>query len=593
MKESDVALDNLQTPASGNFHLLNKALSKLQVKTAFDTIIEKAGVKEEKRQIRQKRILRRVDYWASFICVSCEAAPSFLPNSNLLEKTFGFFLVIEVEIGRVWYIGIFKKGVAGIDKAVESWLKRPSRRSFSRAFADGGTYQKLSLKRMTASKHELLGASYEAANLKTTLPTLGVTRSVPRSIRIRHGTYGMISITPGTFRIQKSGGRCGIDALADLVIIVAKEIRKSRANEFLDLLPQEIDFSEKPKTLQPIGVLIEIAALLDADDIEIWLKKKTGRERKVDPKCLLSRIGGALDAKRCGNEWDLINDDERIVGRLKETGSGYSFGNVIDQSIEVKQTEKNPMERCRFTTWINRNELFRVVFSKPEYFYSGGQLYKRKGLDSDIDLVRRAMCPCSDLESANSEKGEPKTVDTQFPVDSIFRIVEDSILNNSDYLWCSDLGDEWADYISLRDEAVVFAHCKYSKKTTLGASGYQEVVAQAIKNLGNVRSTPEEFSNKIKAAESTQTWGNTKIKRLRTRRKAWSGFQGALTERISSIHFAREVQLIINMLSVKEFDEEKEKPIKRACFTQLVWLLSAFINSCRELGAVAKIICKD
>jgi hypothetical protein len=45
------------------------------------------------------------------------------------------------------------------------------------------------------------------------------------------------------------------------------------------------------------------------------------------------------------------------------------------------------------------------------------------------------------------------------------------------------------------------------------------------------------------------------------------------------------------MLSAQEFNTEAQKLKKKASFNQLVWLLSSFINSCRELGAVPKIIC--
>jgi hypothetical protein len=593
MSASDPELENLQTPASGHFYLLDTLLTNHNVGAAFDDIIQKSGASEEARQIRRKRTVNGLDFWASFLCFFSEDAPSFLPESDLREKSFGFVLLIELTTGGTRHLGIFKKGTSRVDEAVESWIKPPPRRAFVRAFGDGGTYQKLALKRMTASKHELLASSYEAENLKTALPTLGVTRSVPRSLRIRHDTLGTISISPGTFRLQKSGGRCGVDDLAELVILVAKEIKKSKPNEFLDVLPQEIDFSAKPTTLRPTGVLVELGVLLDSPGVEVWRTNANGTERKVGTEFLLRTIGGALDTKRNGNEWELINEGGHIVGSLKETASGYTLGKLIHPSLEVRHIHENPIERRRFCTWITRKGAFRVVFSIPEYFYSAGQLYRRTGFDSDIALVRRAISRSLPLAPASSEKGKPKPADTQFPANSIFRIVEDSILNNSDYLWCSDLGVEWADYICLQGSKIIFAHCKHGKKATLGAAEYQEVVGQAVKNLGNVKSTPEGFSNEIKAAKNNAMWGNTGIRRLRTLNKTWDDFETAIKDRIGDPNFSREVHLIITMLSVTEFEAEAKKAKKRAWFTQLVWLLSAFINSCRELGADAKIICLD
>jgi hypothetical protein len=366
-------------------------------------------------------------------------------------------------------------------------------------------------------------------------------------------------------------------------------------NEFLDILPQEVDFNAKPKSLKPTAVLIELRTLLDSDQLEVWRTNKNGVEREVDSKVLLRVLGGALEAKKNGAQWDLKTEAGGIAGTLKETANGYSFSRVLGPSVEVRDTDANA-EKKRLSTWLNSNEAFRVVFSQPEYFYTGGQLYLRKGFESDVTLVRRAISPSQALGPADSEKGDPPpslAADTSFPANSIFRIVEDSLLNNSDFLWCSDLGIEWADYISLGNNTIVFAHCKHAHKTTLGATGYQEVLGQAIKNLGSVKSTPREFAQKIKAAADTDTWGNTGIPRLRTLQKTWDDFEKAITGSFENPNFRREVHLVITMLSATEFDVEAAKPKHKGSFVQLIWLLSAFINSCRELGAEAKIICKQ
>ena len=597
--QNPITLEDLEIPSSGNFHHLDDALVNQEVGDAFDKILKGSAATEDCRQVRAKRTVDGVDVWASFLLFHSEPTPHFLPKSQFKEKIYGFTLLIEAEIAGTWIIGIFKKGATGINEGLEDVLKMPSRRAFSRAFGKGATYQKLSLKRMTASKHELLASSYEANDLKTALPTLGVTRSVPRSLRMRHEKYGSISITPGTFRLQKSGGRCGIDDLAELVILVAKEIKQSNRNEFLDVLPQEVDFSQKPKSLRPTGVLIELGALLEAEDVEVWRTNKKGAERKVSSKLLLRALGGALETSKKGTDWELEDEDGNLAGSITESATGYRLTRLLHPSAEVRKAAENGIEKCRLATWVNRNEQFRVIFSDPDFFFSGGQLYRRTGIDSDLALVQRAIIAWPALNQADSEKGKslPKTVaDTEFPVNSIFRIVENALLPNSDYLWCSDLGDEWADYICLQGNQIIFAHCKHGKKTTLGASDFQEVLGQAVKNLGNVKSTPEEFCRKIRKAKDTATWGSTGITRLRTQQKTWANFETDLVARIGSPNFNREVHLVVTMLSKAQFDAEANKADKskrKASFNQLVWLLSSFINSCRELGATPKIFCKD
>lgn len=87
---------------------------------------------------------------------------------------------------------------------------------------------------------------------------------------------------------------------------------------------------------------------------------------------------------------------------------------------------------------------------------------------------------------------------------------------------------------------IVFAHCKHGKKTKLG---------QAMKNLANVKSTPEEFAHKIKAAAVNKIWGSTNILRLRTPTKTWAAFETDLTQRVETPNFQREVHIVVTILS--------------------------------------------
>lgn len=590
-KQKQIALADLQIPASGYFHHLEDALTDQEVSVAFNSILSSSNATQTSRLLRESRVANGTNCWASLLVHSTNHKPSFLPNSQLEESVYGFTLLVEAQVAGAWIIGIFKKGAAGVDEALESILKSPKRGAFARAFSKGATFQRLSLKRMTASKHELQASSYEAFDLKTALPTFGITRSVPRSLRIRHDTHGSISITPGTFRLQRSGGRCGIDEIAELVILVGEEIARSNPNEFLDVLPQEVDFSQKPKSLRPTGVLIELGPLLEATDIEVWRTNKNGVEHKIRPQLLLKVLGGVLEATKNGPDWNLRNDDGDVVGTLKETATGYGLRQILSPSLVVKSTSHDG-ETKRASTWLNRNDALRIVFSRSDYFYTGGQLYHRTGFSADIAIVANAITDCPELNAATSEKGKPGATATKFSAKSIFRITEDSLLNDCEYLWCSDLGDEWADYIGLDANRVIFAHCKHGEKTKLGATGYQEVLGQAMKNLGNVKSTPEEFGKKIKAAANTRTWGNTNIQRLRTPNKTWAAFEADLIQRIETPNFRREVHLVVTMLSKAEFDAEAAKPRKKPSFTQLIWLLASFINSCRELGAHPQIYCK-
>src|SRR5258707_13489302 len=125
-----------------------------------------------------------------------------------------------------------------------------------------------------------------------------------------------------------------------------------------------------------------------------------------------------------------------------------------------------------------------------------------------MSLVESIIHEAAGLATVNSEKGDPEpstAADVEFPLNSIFRFVEDNAFAGSDFLWCDDNGDEWADYIALIPGKIRFIHCKHGRQTS-GAGAFQIVVAQALKNLSRIHATPSEFRTKITTAENSPMW---------------------------------------------------------------------------------------
>jgi hypothetical protein len=192
--------------------------------------------------------------------------------------------------------------------------------------------------------------------------------------------------------------------------------------------------------------------------------------------------------------------------------------------------------------WTRENDAYSITFTQPQYFFGSGALYRRADFASEVDAVWRCLQPEAALANATSEKGEPKKTDTRFPADSIFGVCEDSLYQHRSWLCCADLGDEWADYLCIRGNALLFIHCKGGKETT-GASSFQEVVGQGLKNLGRIRSIPAEFQSKLAATEKNKFWSSTKIVRLRDAGRNWSDFETAIESVLSDPNAAREVHL--------------------------------------------------
>jgi hypothetical protein len=199
------------------------------------------------------------------------------------------------------------------------------------------------------------------------------------------------------------------------------------------------------------------------------------------------------------------------------------------------------------------------------------------------------------LNAATSEKGPTRTytpATTNFSADSIFRVLETSLAAGAQHLCCGDLGDEWADYIAVDPTEITFYHCKDGSPTT-GASDFQIVVGQAVKNLSRIKFRPQEIREKLESCEADIYWGNTHIPRLARTANNW---QGCISEAVAATGnplVTWRVALVVTALSLADFEAEMNRPVPRPHFIQLIWLLSAFASICQERDARPLIYCRD
>ena len=291
-----------------------------------------------------------------------------------------------------------------------------------------------------------------------------------------------------------------------------------------------------------------------------------------------------------GTGWHFAHDPAKPLGRFGKTATKYSVKHLLWDLVFVRDTRMPGAGPVRLAKWVRDHDAYAITFTSPQYFFCGGALYFRAAFAKDVDFVRRCLQAEPALAGATSEKGEPKKSHSVFPAGSIFGIVENTLYPHRDWLCCADLGDEWADYLCIRDGKLLFIHCK-AGDLTKGASCFHDVVGQGLKNLGRVRSTPDEFAAKIALSWDKSFWGDTKIRRIRDTGKKGPAFAQALKVLLANPDSGREVHLVVTMLSLAAFDAiDRVHPPPH--FLQVIWLLSAFINSCRESGAKPVIICQ-
>lgn len=582
--KTSVSASQLEIPKAARFLVLpGGQLTNVVVGRLFDHVLEESHGKEIEREVRQPSATN--GYVHSFLCFLLSSPVPFLHDSGLMEQRYGFVLLIE----RSGHLAIFHRYAKGLDEPVKANTYAVARRRITHLWCRSAKYQQLSTRRMTVARQELRGASYEADDLETALVPATAARSIPRSIRLMTRLHGSVSVTPSSGRIRMSSSRSNLDELCAFIDETLRGIKRTSRSPFLEAFPEPVEFDALPAGVVPTAILIEVSQLqdfLDDPDNPQSVRPAAGARPWKAFQKYLSQL---FSLRKDGEEWEVVDPSGTVAGRMKRLTSSYSL--TLDAAKDYTIEDKgNSTERL--DTWLRTNDAFRVSFSSPDYFYVDGKLSQKAGFEKDVEQVRRFLIAHAPLEDAKSEKGKGyKSKSVHFTDNSIFRIVEKSLANEHPNLWCGDLGDEWADYIGVSSNAVTFYHCKHGDQTS-GGSDFQIVVGQALKNIGRIRFHLDDLRKKLEKARDLEFWGSTKIPLLARKKGDWKGLEDDLTDAIADPTTSWRVALVVTALSLAAFDSEAAKKQPRPYFVQLIWLLSAFISTCREHDAQPRIYCR-
>jgi hypothetical protein len=582
-KHDSPTVSDLRIPLAARFLVLPRALTKATVNSLFAQVLSDSDARRVSRGIRITDGQGAGRFIYSFLCFRYEPPVPFLSGNTLHEIRYGFVLLIE----RKGYLAVFHRSAKGLDDSVARKSKPVDRRRLTHIWSTSARYQKLSTRRMTIARQELRGASYEADDLETALVPATAARSILQTIRMAT-QHGVIGITPNTGRVRVSSSKAALDQLVAFVDETIRGIETQTDSSFLSAFPESVELDNLPIEIVPVGLLVNTGELRDLlDSSEAYaLRPVAGADA---PDVMLEKLAMVFSLQERDDKWDIATPHDDVIGRLKRLKHSYSMDLAIASSYSIENPDGTiePLDH-----WFRRQAAFSISFSSPEYFYATGQLYRKAGFAQEIAQVRRFLHVHTQLDVATSEKGGPYHSDADaFADDSIFRVVETSLAVEDIHLWCCDLGDEWADYIGVAQASVTFYHCKHGSSTT-GASDFQIVVGQALKNLARVRFRREEMENKLHSARMREHWGVTQIPLLAKDSGGWPALERALVAATADPGMTWRVALVVTALSLRDFSDAAAKPTPSPYFIQLVWLLSAFISACRERDAQAWIYCR-
>jgi hypothetical protein len=583
-------LDDLVFTENAYFYHKIKGISK----TKIDKLFTETSRKKEGNYIL-KDIKKRSNGGLTYsICIfKFSEKPSFINSSLLKETKFAYLLVVEYKD----FIVINKKSITGLDKELKEYIEEIDYNIISKLFlVEDTNFEKMSLYNMDISNNVVRRKSMEAINLRESMSALGVNKYMVNQLRLSN-KGGKFSLSLNNSKIIQLGKKVDLELYLGWVKDICDRIENFVDSEtFIDSFSSPLPFTEYIDNIQPRSCLFLTS------DIES--KLENGEITSV------SYFGKELNIFRYLKRYQKTLDIE--LKKIKEKTHPFIL-NKFDKSLKLR-INKNSMsvqstilknivltfntgEEQDLLSFINQTNAFIVSFEEVEVIYWNKKLFKDNRLIKNISYFLKAFKSYNRLSNISSEKGQCTIETSEFSNDSLFYFVEKHLTANSDYVLCDDLGNEWADYISIKShETISFFHAKHGEKG-MSASKFHEVISQAQKNLGNIFATEKELNRKRQKWDRLymlKDYPNSNIKRLR---------KGANTRYATEMYlktlFApnsrKEVFLVVDFISFTELKRELQKLQKgqRAQneAVQILWLISSFVLACKEVNVDAYITC--
>ncbi|WP_419239169.1 hypothetical protein [Photobacterium leiognathi] len=406
---------------------------------------------------RQEGIIENTDLNYTYsIRVYPSVRPVYFISDEIKDRIHAYIIIIEVDK----YYVFLKKSCANISELLKDSFELIGSTELSRTFDSDTEYQKMALRNMTISDKAMRSRSYEAADLKGLLSTHSAGRSIPYYLKIRQGASTK-SIS-GTGRLVESSQRISIDSIASWVKEQIDLLANASDNIFLDAFAKKVELSEVLAITSPNALLIESTHLserLEKDCLIIKYKSKRGKMIKIS-----NRIKGKLFQEL--EKTFEVNSNDEIIGYIRDAKIRRNYKTLTIQSriLSSFKVIENGKE-ITLQRYIIKNGFYSITFADPKYMYFMGSCFKDSSGVSEINSILDIFHPIKEMINVTSEKGTFSKRQKNFTDGSIFELIENIHNKDDDYVFCDDLGIEWADHITLNIDSgcISFIHSKHGE----------------------------------------------------------------------------------------------------------------------------------
>lgn len=586
-------IERLSLSEAAYFYHLNAQLSKTFINKLFTNISTKKFGSYTTRVVNELYSLDGIDISYSLCIFKYKDTPNFLNNSGD-EKELKYAYLLMIQYSNMLIIN--KRNISGLNTLLKDFITEIDYATISRLFLNtDSSFEKLSMLNMDINNDVVRKRNIEAIDLRKSFSPIYSSKYIVNNLRIQNYDT-RISLVLNTSKINRLGGKVSFDEYVRWSIEVVDIVNTFELTEsYLDNFALPVNTREELHRLKPTSILFVFNDLIE--DLENGLIEETTyfykkKQKKISLDNYLEQFNTFFELEE--NNSDSLSNFHKIINLtdknlvLKKNQSSLSINSIKLKNIIIKYQSKT----MSFMEYINKNQNFIVTFSEINYVYANKKLFKDTQLLGNLDTLLDVLEPYDSLSTVNSEKGNNASTSTEFDRNSLFFFIENTLATNVDYLFCDDFGNEFADFISIKNsKSVCYYHAK-NGSSSLSASDFHVVISQALKNIGNMNMSTTDLDRKLLRWNNSISGTNIALKRIGD--SIESGGR-SLIKTLNSPNSFKEIYIVVNFLSKSALEEGlinlREGHRCRNEIIQILWLLSSFISTCKELGIIAHITC--
>ncbi|SHM42087.1 hypothetical protein [Fibrobacter sp. UWB7] len=546
--------------------------------------------------------------------------PSFASNENFPWKEIKlgyFFILMDSD-----YVAILKQNT-NIPSKISNKLYPIEYEQLTKFHIDDKTkFKSVNMQNIDGQKTSVWTKSYIADDLKRNISGVDAGNFIVRSLRGKN-EKNRISICVNSSRINQYGSKIQLEEICSWIAESFNELRQKERNDVENNFISNFALQETFN-----GAAVPSSIFLHTEYLKSLFCETPIIESKPNFNIYkyLDSFYDSVKVKKdeLGNFVANYKDDVVKVEFLSgKTNNRIWLSNKTWKKIKIIDQCLDNFKEKNLEQIINEENLFNVYFDKNAKVYSNGKLFSSSRLLNNAPFFLQYMSNEEmkdskiesekwnsklDWKSGDSEEIRKKKNDKigrmkKWYSKSEFFFVESKFSSPDSALFCDDLEDEWADFIRIKDDEVSFFVCKYKKekKDSASASDFQDVVGQALKNLGNMLPSHEQLGKKQE--KWSKKHSRTNIPRANVDEQSIEEYIKKWECGMMQPMFKKRMCLVVNFLNkddfvnqIKKMQNDFKKNVKSTNKNeyafQKLWILSMFVNACLQINVEPRIICK-